>query len=67
MKLHVEVTGSREPLLLIHGLGSASTAWKPLIPALTSDYQVIAIEYRFEMGKCMQAMNGSSYYPANYV
>jgi len=33
-----------EPLLLIHGLGSASTAWKPLIPALTSDYQVITID-----------------------
>jgi len=44
MKLHVEVSGSGEPLLLIHGLGSASTAWKPLLPALTSHFQVITID-----------------------
>ena len=44
MKLHMEVTGSGEPLLLIHGLGSASTAWKPIIPALTSHYQVITVD-----------------------
>lgn len=44
MKMHVEVLGSGEPLLLIHGLGSASTAWKPLIPELISQYQVITVD-----------------------
>ena len=35
MKLAIERVGSGEPLVLIHGMGSAATAWTPLIPKLT--------------------------------
>jgi len=32
------------PLVLIHGLGSASTVFKPIIPALLQDFRVINID-----------------------
>lgn len=44
MKLSYEIHGSGEPLLLIHGLGSAATAWKPVLPLLTSQFQVITVD-----------------------
>jgi len=31
MKLAIESFGTGEPLVLIHGMGSAATAWKPII------------------------------------
>jgi hypothetical protein len=40
MKLAVESHGNGEPLVLIHGLGSAATAWKPLTKLLVNDFQV---------------------------
>jgi pimeloyl-ACP methyl ester carboxylesterase len=44
MKLAIERYGSGEPLVLIHGMGSAATAWKPLIPKLTDKFEVITID-----------------------
>jgi len=37
-------TGSGAPLVLIHGLGSARTVWKPILPALASSFDVIAVD-----------------------
>lgn len=37
-------TGSGEPLVLLHGLGSARTIWRPLLPALAARYDVIAVD-----------------------
>lgn len=34
-------SGSRSPILLIHGMGSADTVWKPIIPALQEFAEVI--------------------------
>jgi len=36
--------GSGPPLVLIHGLGSARTVWKLVMPALTSNFDVIAVD-----------------------
>jgi pimeloyl-ACP methyl ester carboxylesterase len=44
MKLAIERVGSGEPLVLIHGMGSAATAWKPLIPKLIDKFEVITID-----------------------
>jgi pimeloyl-ACP methyl ester carboxylesterase len=37
-------TGSGDPLVLVHGLGSARTTWLPLLPALSLRYDVIAVD-----------------------
>jgi pimeloyl-ACP methyl ester carboxylesterase len=42
--LHYEITGSGDPLVLIHGMGSASTAWKPVRPNLNKDFTVITVD-----------------------
>jgi pimeloyl-ACP methyl ester carboxylesterase len=42
--LHFEVSGNGQPLLLIHGLGSASTVWKPIRGLLNSDFTVISVD-----------------------
>ncbi len=39
-----EVTGEGEPLLLIHGMGSASTAWKLITPKLAKKFQIITVD-----------------------
>ncbi len=44
MKLVTEQFGSGEPVLLIHGMGSAATAWKPIIPALRKTSLVITVD-----------------------
>ena len=43
-RLSSSITGSGESLLLIHGMGSASTAWKPIRPMLESKFQVITVD-----------------------
>ena len=43
-RLSSSITGSGEPLLLIHGMGSASTAWKPIRPMLESKFKVITVD-----------------------
>lgn len=43
-KLNYEITGSGEPIVLVHGLGSASTVWKPIRPLLERDFTVITVD-----------------------
>jgi pimeloyl-ACP methyl ester carboxylesterase len=49
MKLAMESQGSGDPVVLVHGLGSAATAWKPLAKLLVNDFQVITVDY-LDMG-----------------
>ena len=44
MLLRFERTGSGPPLVLVHGLGSARTVWKPIMPALARHFDVIAVD-----------------------
>jgi pimeloyl-ACP methyl ester carboxylesterase len=44
MKLAIERFGSGEPLVLIHGMGSAATAWKPIIPKLSDKFEVRPVD-----------------------
>jgi pimeloyl-ACP methyl ester carboxylesterase len=37
-------SGDGEPLLLVHGLGSARTTWRPLLPELEQRYDVISVD-----------------------
>jgi len=39
---HVQVMGSGDPLLLIHGTGAATHSWRDLMPLLARDFTVIA-------------------------
>jgi len=42
--LHVHRVGAGEPLVLLHGLGESHIGWRPVIDALSEDYDVIAID-----------------------
>ncbi|MEY3254173.1 MAG: hypothetical protein RJA01_179 [Actinomycetota bacterium] len=42
--LHYEISGNGEPLVLIHGLGSASTVWKPIRNLLDQSFKVISLD-----------------------
>jgi pimeloyl-ACP methyl ester carboxylesterase len=42
--LAYERHGAGEPLVLVHGLGSARTVWALVIPALAADFDVIAVD-----------------------
>ena len=48
MNLWMNLTPSGAPdapnIVLIHGMGSAATAWKPLVPLLQSRYNVITVD-----------------------
>lgn len=44
MKLSVETYGQGPSVVLIHGMGSAATAWKPIIPPLTKQFKVITVD-----------------------
>lgn len=44
MALEYVREGSGEPLLLLHGMGCHWQVWKPVLPALTSEYDVIAVD-----------------------
>jgi pimeloyl-ACP methyl ester carboxylesterase len=36
--------GSGQPLVLIHGIGSRWQVWNPVLPALTREREVIALD-----------------------
>ena len=40
----VQRSGAGEPLVLLHGLGSSSVSWKPVLPALSARHDVLAID-----------------------
>jgi pimeloyl-ACP methyl ester carboxylesterase len=42
--IHYERSGSGEPLLLLHGLGSGLRMWDPILPLLTPHHDVIAVD-----------------------
>ena len=44
MQLSYVREGSGTPLVLIHGLGSAATAWRTITPALAKEFDVIAFD-----------------------
>ena len=44
MILYATRTGSGVPLILIHGMGSASTIWKGITPALERHFEVITVD-----------------------
>ena len=43
-RLHTDISGTGEPLLLVHGLGSAGTAFRPLRPHLEHKFTVITVD-----------------------
>jgi pimeloyl-ACP methyl ester carboxylesterase len=44
VKLAIETHGEGQSLVLIHGMGSAATAWKPIIPTLAKQFSVVTID-----------------------
>ena len=44
MELWHEKSGSGEPLLLIHGMGSSHSAWQLIVPELSKEFEVINID-----------------------
>lgn len=44
MFLHHERVGSGTPIVLVHGLGSAGTIWKPLVGLLRDEFDVITVD-----------------------
>lgn len=45
-KLHYKISGSGEPVLILHGLFGSSTNWRSVARALSDDYQVITPDLR---------------------
>ena len=45
IKLHYEVVGEGNPLLLIHGLGSSGQDWAFQVDVFSRDYKVITIDH----------------------
>jgi len=46
VRLHAVVGGAGPPLLLLHGWPQTWYAWRMLMPALASDFEVIAVDHR---------------------
>lgn len=44
MDLNHHRVGSGEPLVLIHGIGSRWQMWEPVLPGLSAEYDVIALD-----------------------
>jgi len=42
--VHVEQAGQGEPLILLHGFGASTYAWRKVIPSLAASFRVIAID-----------------------
>jgi pimeloyl-ACP methyl ester carboxylesterase len=46
VKLHYSETGRGDPLLLLHGLGASSYAWRYVTPVLAKKYRVITLDLK---------------------
>jgi len=46
VKLHYKETGRGDPVLLLHGLGASSYAWRYVTPDLASNNRVIALDLK---------------------
>ena len=44
MTLASTIEGHGPPLVLLHGLGSSRSVWRPVVPALAEDFTVIAVD-----------------------
>lgn len=44
MELNYHRSGSGEPLLLVHGIGSRWQMWEPVLPALAAHHDVVAVD-----------------------
>ena len=55
----VSRTGAGRPLLLVHGLGSTSRAWNPVMAALAGEREVIALDLPGHGGACPQKDSAS--------
>jgi pimeloyl-ACP methyl ester carboxylesterase len=42
--VHVEQTGSGEPVVLLHGFGGSVYSWRKIVPALAQSHRVVAID-----------------------
>lgn len=50
--MQVTTTGAGRPLLLVHGLGSTSRAWNPVIGVLAAKREVLALDLPGHGGAC---------------
>lgn len=64
MDLHVRQAGEGAPVLLVHGLGGASTSWTPALEALSQDFHAIAPDLP---GYGRSAKPEAAYTPAFFV
>jgi pimeloyl-ACP methyl ester carboxylesterase len=46
VRLHYKETGSGDPVLLLHGLGASSYAWRYVTPELAKKHRVIALDLK---------------------
>lgn len=46
VRIHYRVLGAGEPLVLLHGLGSAGSDWFPVTPGLAPYYRLILVDLR---------------------
>lgn len=44
--LHVEEAGKGKPVVLLHGLGGSTFAWRHIIPELARSYRVLAVDLK---------------------
>lgn len=42
--VHIERTGEGEPVVLLHGFGASTWAWRKVLPGLAKEFEVIAID-----------------------
>jgi len=44
--IHYEVTGSGQPVILVHGITESSRTWDPIVDRLSSNHEVITLDLR---------------------